>query len=394
MSVNSLIPMTQKSGQQIVENRFAGDRLIIATALACADQATPELVSKAVSAALDRTGSDMAQSVLLFLGSEFAHLPHAAVVAASRTAGCLNVTGCTAAGIFTEEDWILDRPAVAAMVFTGTCGLSAHAQDNDPLLTLTVPNTARADWLAQGGPRFGVVSTDAAGQGPGRIWCHGKMMIQGSCETSFAATRMVIGTSRGVRILGAAQPATCQGRDLLRLGDTAALHTLLRQLPQEMREEGRLPLHLISAGVIQADVRRAIEENRFSLIPLLAVDHDALSVTLAQPVAPGALLFWTVRQAPAAQSDMLALTDQLATQLGAEPDFGLLFSCLGRGPWFFGDDDRDLAIVKARFPGMPLIGAYGGGQIAPLPGGSVQLHNTVVLALCASDAATDASADV
>lgn len=363
--------------------------MIIATGLTTADQATPELVGKAVAIALGRTGRDMAQSVLLFLGSEFAHLSHAAVVAASRTAGCLNVTGCTAAGVLTEEDWILDRPAAAAMVFTEECGLSAHAQADDPLLTLTVPNAARVDWLAQGGPRFGLLSTDAAGQGPGRVWCHGKMLLQGACETAFAATRMVVGTSRGVRILGAAEPATSHGRELERLGDIPALQVLLRQLPQDLREEEKLPLHLICAGVVQGNPAGAIDENRYTLIPLLAVDHKTLSVTLAQPVDEGARIFWTVRQAQAAESDMLALTDQLAAQLGAAPDFGLLFSCLGRGPWFFGGDDRDLALVKARFPGLPLIGAYGGGQIAPLPGGSVPLHNAAVLALCASAAIAD-----
>ncbi len=363
--------------------------MIIATGLATADQATPELAGKAVSTALGRTGHDLAQSVLLFLGSEFAHLSHAAVVAASRTAGCLNVTGCTAAGIFTEEDWILDRPAAAAMVFTQECGLRAHAQNDDPLLTLAVPNAARLDWLAQGGPRFGLLSTDAAGQGPGRVWCHGKMQMQGSCETAFAATRMVVGTSRGVRILGPAQPATSHGRELQRLGDTPALHALLRQLPQELQEEEKLPLHLISAGRVQGQPAHAIDENRYALIPLLAIDPETLSVTLAQPVPDGTPIFWTVRQAQAAENDMLALTDQLAAQLGAQPDFGLLFSCLGRGPWFFGNDDRDLALVTARFPGMPLIGAYGGGQIAPLPGGSVSLHNAAVLALCASTAPCD-----
>jgi hypothetical protein len=36
---------------------------------------------------------------------------------------------------------------------------------------------------------------------------------------------------------------------------------------------------------------------------------------------------------------------------------------------------------------MPLIGAYGGGQIAPLLDGNRQVHNAAVLALCRADPA-------
>jgi len=42
-------------------------------------------------------------------------------------------------------------------------------------------------------------------------------------------------------------------------------------------------------------------------------------------------------------------------------------------------------VVRERFPGMPLIGAYGGGQIAPLFDGNGQVHNAAVLALFRED---------
>jgi hypothetical protein len=98
------------------------------------------------------------------------------------------------------------------------------------------------------------------------------------------------------------------------------------------------------------------------------------------PLEADAQVFWAMRQGLAAENDMRRLAGELADRLGAAPDFGLLFSCLGRGPWFFGGEDRDLAVVKERFPGLPLIGAYGGGQIAPLFNGNEQVHNAAVLA--------------
>ena len=357
----------------------------IATALLSADKADPELAAEVVHMALERAGVGIAHSVLLFLSTDFVHMAHAAVVAASRAANCLQVTGCTAPGVFTEEDWVLDRPAACAMVFGGDSGLAAHPDAAAPLLTLAAPNALAGGWLEKGGQRYGLLSTDNSAHGAGRIWCHGKMAIEGRGETAITGAHAAIGVSRGMRILGEARLATGNGRDVLRTEAHPALNTLLRELPPEMREMEKLPFHLLAAGIIRGSAERAIEEGRYTLVPIIAANHDDRSITLAMPLEPGARIFWAMRQALAAENDMRQLVDTLATQLGSAADFGLLFSCLGRGPYFFDGEDRDLAMVKSRFPGMPLIGAYGGGQIAPLCDGNRQIHNAAVLALFSSN---------
>ena len=53
----------------------------IATALAAADKADPELAAAVVRTALERSSVGIARSVLLFLTADFAHMAHAAVVA-------------------------------------------------------------------------------------------------------------------------------------------------------------------------------------------------------------------------------------------------------------------------------------------------------------------------
>jgi len=67
------------------------------------------------------------------------------------------------------------------------------------------------------------------------------------------------------------------------------------------------------------------------------------------------------------------------------PACALVFSCIGRGPYFYGGEDRDLAVLRERFPGLPLLGSYGTGQIAAVQCGATmqnrQLQNTVVSAL-------------
>lgn len=368
---------------------------MIATALASADKADPELAADVVRAALERAGVGIAHSVLLFLSTDFVHQAHAAVLAASRAAHCLQVTGCTAPGVFTEEDWVLDRPAACAMVFGGDCGLAAQPASDAPLLTLATPNIATGNWMGSSAPRYGLLSTDNSAHGAGRIWCHGKMATEGRCETAIAGARAAIGISRGMRILGEPRPATVSGRDVLKTGKHPALNALLRELPLEMREMEKLPFHLLAAGVVSGSPERAIEEGRYTLVPIIAASHDERSITLTVPLEADAQVFWAMRQGLAAENDMRRLVGDLAERLGATPDFGLIFSCLGRGPWFFGGEDRDLAVTKERLPGMPLIGAYGGGQIAPLFDGNGRVHNAAVLALFSANATeTRAGTDV
>lgn len=76
-------------------------------------------------------------------------------------------------------------------------------------------------------------------------------------------------------------------------------------------------------------------------------------------------LFWAMRLPLAAESDMRLTAKRLQRELGGTPDFGLCFPCMGRGPYFYGGVDRDLQLIQQHFSGMPLIGFYGNGEIAP-----------------------------
>lgn len=96
----------------------------IATSLVTSKEATPELAKLAVSRAMEKAGITTPSAVLLFLTSEFAKSPESAIKAAAKAAACTQVIGCSAPGIFTEEDWVLDSPAAAAMVFSDTATLS------------------------------------------------------------------------------------------------------------------------------------------------------------------------------------------------------------------------------------------------------------------------------
>ncbi len=349
----------------------------VATGLALGRQATPDLAQRAVQEAMTKAGLKVANSVLLFLTSEFARDPQPALKAASVAASCVQVVGCSAPGIFTEQDWVLDAPAAAAMVFGGGIALAPGPKPHPQvlLLALAAPNALNITWLATAGLKFGGVSGDATGQGPFSVWRNGKGVAAGHCEVVVQGARLAVGATHGVRVLNEPKPVSAgQGHDVIFLGGKPALETLQRACP-----ENPLPLHRLMAGI--ADSEHAFRHGDYRLAPLVCANEADRSVTLAHRVEPGQLVFWAIREADAAQADLDATICSLEQKLAAAPQFGMLFSCLGRGPYFYSGIDRDLELLQRRFPGMPLIGFYGNGEIAPINGVNELLQYSAVLGL-------------
>ncbi len=351
--------------------------MTVATGLAIGSQPKPELAQRAVSEAMQKAGLEIANSVLLFLTSEFARDPLPAIKAAGKAANCVQVLGCSAPGIFTEQDWVLDAPAVAAMVFGGGLGLAPvhDPVSTDLMLVLTAPNAINITWLSGPGARFGGVSGDATGQGPFSVWHSSKASTSGRAEVSLKGVTGVIEASHGVRMLSKEKRITsCNGHDLYFHGGKPALASL-----QSACQEVPLPLHRLMAGI--ADSSEEIAHGQYRLAALVGANEQDRSVTLARTVEPGQLLFWALRETDAAQQDMADTLARMATRFPRTPQFGLLFSCLGRGPYFYTGVDRDLEILLQKFPGMPLIGLYGNGEIAPINGVNELLQYSAVLGL-------------
>ena len=357
------------------------DPCTVATGFASGERASAELAARAVEQALSRARQPLAGSVLLFLTSHFGRNTQLAISAASRAAHCLQVAGCTAAGVFTESEWSLDAPAAAALVLTGTTGLVNPAADQ-AILTLATTATQRLP-LAGTSDRFGLCSADGDGDVPARVWQHGRLADHGHCELAFANARTATRVSRGLRILSPILTVTgTDGYDLFAVNERPALATLLDHLPPSAQPDARPPFSHLFAALTDAsgDASDALRNDRCRLVPILGASPDEQSLTLAMPLTPGDRLFWVLRQPAAADQDSTIAVAELASEI-PEPDFAVVFSCIGRGPYFFGTADRDIDCLLERYPALPVIGAYGAGEIAPVAGHAALLSYSAVLTL-------------
>ena len=352
----------------------------------------PEHAEKAVKRALAKAGLARANAVLLFLTPEYSANPEPALRAAARAGGCLQVVGCTGAGILTDEEWVLDGPGAAAMVLGGNIHLNISPQgnlsDEDMVLSLCTPAGLTADWLDVPARRFGAVSGDLFGHGPFKVWSGARVAESEQVDAIMSGVNGVIGASQGVRALTSPiEVAEVQGYDIKRLGNYPALSVLVQSLPQNVREMERVPLHLIMGGVTIGDPDTAIREGRYRLNHIVAANPSDQSITLSERPARGERLFWAMRDALTAERDMRACIARSAQELGNEPDLALLFPCMGRGPNFFGNRDRDLEALRARFPGLPIVGMYGNGELGPLDGVNHLFQYSAILGLFSAKAA-------
>ena len=190
-------------------------------------------------------------------------------------------------------------------------------------------------------------------------------------------------------MLGSPALATAvDGYDLHTLGARPALEALQDALPDDLRQRSPLPLHQLVAVIADGNPADALTQGRARIVPLLAGNLDR-SITLARRVTPGAHITWGLRQPNGAQREMSATMARL-TAKAPHPEFGLMFSCIGRGPYFYGSDDLDLQAFRDAYPGLPLIGAYGSGQLVPTANGGARQLNNSVLAVVASHAQSPA----
>ena len=350
-----------------------------ATALVTANTPCAELAEEAVAEALNKAGLTQAQAILLFLTPEFSRHAQTAVTAAARRGRCLQVAGGIANGVLTEQGWTLDRPAAAALVLGDGCTLTPCEQAETPMLSLAsaMPSIT---WLAAA-PRFGALfdNSFSANATASSLWQQGRLSAVPHCSLQLSSSKIDIGISTGLKPLGEAQRiGKSAGFELEILGDQPAARSLVRALPAEMRAAPRRHVHHLSALLFDAPPQAGVTGLTVAIIDITHSD----AVTLGERIQPGQYLTWAIRQPLATEADMRDSVSRLAV---TQPSFALMFSCIGRGPFFYGGEDRDLMILHERFPDLPILGAYGNGQLAPCvsagKNSTQTLHNAVVTAL-------------
>ncbi len=357
----------------------------IATGASYGAIAKDEYAREAVSNALAKMRPCTVGSVLLFLSNGYAHNPQAAIKEAAKAAGTPLVFGCCAAGLLTEEEWLLDVEGAVAMVFPQALSMQPlrvlKPQGITPKLvfTLSSPNAVEMAIESCSSPQFGSVTSDEYGQGPYSIWQSGRIVEQEFCQTAFSNDldpELVL--AEGIERLSPIMRVNqAQGNTLGEIDLQGACENI------ESHVSTASPFDLFCA-VSETSSLESIEQGHYQLIHVLEVDDKANTVTLADEVKAGHYIFWARRNISSAQASIDKELELAKQRLTKEPEFALMFANVTRGPEFFGGIDMDLEAFKKAFPGTPLIGFYGNSEIAPgYKSAALQRHHATVSVLFA-----------
>jgi small ligand-binding sensory domain FIST len=87
------------------------------------------------------------------------------------------------------------------------------------------------------------------------------------------------------------------------------------------------------------------------------------------------------RNAEQAERDMRRMTGALHERLEGVPDFGIYFDCAARGRRLYGREGVDTSVIRAQLGEFPLIGMFGGFELATTQGFPMLYTYTGVLIL-------------
>jgi len=370
---------------------------------------TGAAVREAVGRALAQAGLKRADWALVFFTG--AHMPQADLIRNTliAEARCANLAGCSAVGVLGEGQEVEGAPGLAVMV-GGAPGLEAQSallptdgaglaglgslgewKGADSLVlalpdTFTVDNNLLVQRLAgelAGVPTFGAGATD-----DGSLGISLQMGIEGVRARSIAtmgfygAFELAVGITQSCVPLGEPRFITAARENILvELDSRSALHAFIEQGQKLGVESFQQAVQEIMFG-FPLDVRNPSFVGEACVVRHLAgLDQASHGLMVAYPFQAHQSLAFMHRSAEAAEADMGRMVTRTAERLSGPPDFAVYFDCAGRGRGLYGRPGVDSALIRERLGEVPLVGMFGGFELATAFGAARVYTYTGVLLL-------------
>ena len=234
-------------------------------------------------------------------------------------------------------------------------------------------------------PGVPVVGGMASGGGPGqnKLFFGGDMVGEGAIGVVLRGgppIRTIV--SQGCKPIGAPFIVTKSDQNIVySLGGVPPLKKLeelfatLSTRDQELAELG------LFLGIAMNEYQERFERGDFLIANVLGADQRTGAVALGNPVRTGQTVQFHLRDAAAADEDLVQLLERDKFQHAHRPAAGLLFSCNGRGTRMFAEPNHDAAAIQRLLGPLPLAGLFAQGELGPV-GGHNYIHGfTASLAL-------------
>jgi small ligand-binding sensory domain FIST len=316
-----------------------------------------------------------------------------ALSGATTTLGCVAQAGLLAGARGVERQpgvcvWLLCLPGVRLRAFhlevlrtsatIAVVGMPPWLPDDKVGVVLadswSFPIEGFVDHSMVSYPGLALVGGLAAGaKGPGstRLLLDGRVVDRGAVGVMVSGDVSVLtAVSQGCRPVGPALTVTGVDGNLLQsLAGGPALDRLeqlvagLDPLDQALASDS---LHL---GIVRDEYVADPEQGDYVVRGILGVDRASGAVAVGDAVEVGQTVRFQVRDATAADADLVTTLGHLLREVPASGAAGVMvFSSNVRGRRLFASADHDAATVQRAFPGAPVAGFFTEGEIGPVAG--------------------------
>lgn len=381
------------------------------------EASTEKAVEQAFAAALAHAEIRQADMALIVLTAEHMRDQERLRNAVSHAANHAVVVGSSAAGILTGEGEVEGSHGIAVLALASD-QLQANAFLFEPLRGHDAEAGARIAKLA--GPALGgnlltVLMPDSYNgqaqemlQAMEREIGYSPVIGAGSSESGVAgatfqlcndkvATNAVAGLHLSgsfesfIDITQGCQPITeplvitrADGNIIYEIDNRPAFEVFTSVLKGPLLEDLRRALMYVFVGVPADRRRNSVGGGEYLVRNIIGLDSEKKIIGVADEITEGQAMIFTLRDGQRARDDLGQMLKRQAQRLdGKKPVFGVYFNCCARGASLYGIPGIDSAYIRQVLGDFPLIGMFGGYELAPLGGANHLFAYTGVLALIA-----------
>ena len=376
---------------------------------------TTQAVTDAVHTALAQAGIAKADAALVFFSVEHVARKLELIETVRRVAGTDRLAGCSASGVLTSEGEIESGHGLAVLVIASdqmTCRpllfhpLREREIDiGTELATVTAPEQTSCSLLAlfpdtyNGQPQrileslhdergfTPVVGAGASENGVARTTY--QLSSAGVTSNAVAgmyldgAFQLQIEITQGCQPISDPMVITKAERNLIyEINRRPALEVFAGLLKGPLAEDLRRALMVLFVGLPADRLINSVAPGKYLVRNIIGIDPDKGILGVAEEVSEGESMIFAMRDGQRARDDLNQMLQRQVNNLGGRtPAFGFYFNCCARGSSLYGFPGIDSAYIRQTLGDFPLIGMFGGYELAPLGRSNHLFAYTGVLAL-------------
>jgi small ligand-binding sensory domain FIST len=375
---------------------------------------TEQAVAEAAATAMAQAGVPRADAVVVFFTVEHARHSHTLFSTLTRITGTDRIVGSSAAGILTGSGEVEGQYGIAVLVFSsdeiqsrpflfqplrerdGEVGAKI-AQTLAPgglsSLLILFPDTyhGRPDQLLQAlEQQAGFCPVVGAGSSENGIAQATYQLCGEECASNSVAGAQLSGSfEMAIDITQGCQPITeplvitrADKNLIFEINHRPALEIFSQLLKGPLAQDLRRALMFLFVGLPAGTDPATFAPGQYLVRNIIGLDPEKGSIGIAEEVTEGQSMIFTLRDGQRARDDLNQMLERQRRKLeGRAPAFGFYFNCCARGSSLYGIPGIDSAYIRQALGEFPLIGMFGGYELAPLGQRNRLFAYTGVLAL-------------